>query len=244
MYPEKGTVSFSAGLHGWAFTLTSFAKIYAKKFGTDEVKMMEKLWGDNFFDPKTKKWTKKQTDSQSCKRGFCQFVYEPIKVIIEACMADDKKKLFTMLEKLSIADKVKTEDKEKTGKPLMKAVMQASSSTSGSMPRMSTLVLCFQRRAAFSVSAVFKARLPNMSDVTLSSSVCFGASTQQQWVTYLDCVMPVVLKAAFVRTHRLSGWMLVLVGIVVTCTDCSDCPRLKVLVYCRHGCLPQRPCWR
>ncbi|DBA93356.1 hypothetical protein WJX79_008222 [Trebouxia sp. C0005] len=125
VYPEKGTVSFSAGLHGWAFTLTSFAKIYAKKFGTDEVKMMEKLWGDNFFDPKTKKWTKKQTDSQSCKRGFCQFVYEPIKVIIEACMADDKKKLFTMLEKLSIADKVKTEDREKTGKPLMKAVMQA-----------------------------------------------------------------------------------------------------------------------
>jgi len=129
VYPEKGTVSFSAGLHGWAFTLTSFAKIYAKKFGTDEVKMMEKLWGDNFFDPKTKKWTKKQTDSQSCKRGFCQFVYEPIKVIIEACMADDKKKLFTMLEKLSIADKVKTEDKEKTGKPLMKAVMQASASS-------------------------------------------------------------------------------------------------------------------
>ncbi|DBA91580.1 TPA: hypothetical protein ACH3X1_003194 [Trebouxia sp. C0004] len=128
VYPEKGTVSFSAGLHGWAFTLTSFAKIYAKKFGTDEVKMMEKLWGDNFFDPKTKKWTKKQTDSQSCKRGFCQFVYEPIKVIIEACMADDKKKLFTMLEKLSIADKVKTEDREKTGKPLMKAVMQASAS--------------------------------------------------------------------------------------------------------------------
>ena len=126
MYPEKGTVSFSAGLHGWAFTLTSFAKIYAKKFGTDEVKMMEKLWGDNFFDAKTKKWTKKQTDSPSCKRGFCQFVYDPIKTIIEACMADDKKKLFSMLEKLSIMDKVKSEDKEKTGKPLMKAVMQAS----------------------------------------------------------------------------------------------------------------------
>ena len=124
VYPEKGTVSFSAGLHGWAFTLTSFAKIYAKKFGTDEVKMMEKLWGDNFFDPKTKKWSKKQTDSPSCKRGFCQFVYEPIKIIIEACMADDKKKLFGMLEKLSISDKLKSEDKEKTGKPLMKAVMQ------------------------------------------------------------------------------------------------------------------------
>merc|ERR1712124_7212 len=27
--PEKGNVSFSAGLHGWAFTLTTFANIYA-----------------------------------------------------------------------------------------------------------------------------------------------------------------------------------------------------------------------
>ena len=38
VYPEKGTVSFSAGLHGWAFTLTVFADLYAKKFGV-EVRM-------------------------------------------------------------------------------------------------------------------------------------------------------------------------------------------------------------
>lgn len=35
VYPEKGTVAFSAGLHGWAFTLTNFAKMYASKFGVD-----------------------------------------------------------------------------------------------------------------------------------------------------------------------------------------------------------------
>ena len=58
--------------------------------------MMEKLWGDNFFDPATKKWTKKATGAASCKRGFVQFVYEPIKTIIEAAMADNKKKLFEM----------------------------------------------------------------------------------------------------------------------------------------------------
>lgn len=31
VYPDKGTVCFSAGLHGWAFTLTVFSKLYAKK---------------------------------------------------------------------------------------------------------------------------------------------------------------------------------------------------------------------
>ena len=52
--------------------------------------MMEKLWGDNFFDPTTKKWTKKHTGAASCKRGFVQFIYEPIKTIIDACMSDNK----------------------------------------------------------------------------------------------------------------------------------------------------------
>ena len=62
VYPEKSTVSFSAGLHGWAFTLTTFAKMYASKFGTDEARMITKLWGDNFFDPATKKWTRPGLD--------------------------------------------------------------------------------------------------------------------------------------------------------------------------------------
>ncbi|GJW22783.1 elongation factor 2-like protein [Tanacetum coccineum] len=43
VYPEKGTVAFSAGLHGRDFTLTNFAKMYAVKFGVDEPKMMERL---------------------------------------------------------------------------------------------------------------------------------------------------------------------------------------------------------
>ncbi|GJQ92749.1 elongation factor 2 [Tanacetum coccineum] len=51
VYPEKGIVAFSSGLHGWAFTLTNFTKMYASKFGVDESKMMERLWGENYFDP-------------------------------------------------------------------------------------------------------------------------------------------------------------------------------------------------
>eukprot|EP00898_Chlorokybus_atmophyticus_P007807 jgi/Chlat1/8027/Chrsp7S07764 len=124
VYPEKGTVSFSAGLHGWAFTLTSFAKMYADKFGIDVKKMMEKLWGDNFFDPATKKWTKKSTGTATCKRGFCQFVYEPIRVVIDAAMNDQRDKLFAMLGKLGVDKKLKPEDKQLMGKPLMKRVMQ------------------------------------------------------------------------------------------------------------------------
>uniref|UniRef100_A0A2P2MJK8 Uncharacterized protein MANES_14G016900 n=2 Tax=Rhizophora mucronata TaxID=61149 RepID=A0A2P2MJK8_RHIMU len=122
VYPEKGTVAFSAGLHGWAFTLTNFAKMYASKFGVDEAKMMERLWGENFFDPATKKWTTRNTGSPTCKRGFVQFCYEPIKQIISICMNDQKDKLWPMLQKLNVT--MKSDEKDLVGKALMKRVMQ------------------------------------------------------------------------------------------------------------------------
>ena len=122
--PEKGTVSFSAGLHNWAFTLTVFAAMYARKFGVEIDKMMEKLWGDNFFDPKTKKWTKKHTGEKTCQRAFVQFIYEPIRRVIDAAMNDNKEKLWPMLEKLGVKAKLKPADFDLMGKPLMKRVMQ------------------------------------------------------------------------------------------------------------------------
>eukprot|EP00877_Chromochloris_zofingiensis_P003063 jgi/Chrzof1/12758/Cz07g06140.t1 len=124
VYPDKGTVSFSAGLHGWAFTLTTFAKMYAAKWGTSETKMMEKLWGDNFFDPATKKWTKKATDSKTCIRGFVQFCYNPIKQVIDLAMKDSKDQLFAFLDNVKVLQRLKAEDKELVGKPLMKRCMQ------------------------------------------------------------------------------------------------------------------------
>ena len=118
--PEKGTVSFGSGLHGWAFTVERFAKIYAKKFGVEKSKMMQRLWGDNFFNPKTKKWTK--TCVEGSKRGFCQFIMEPICTLFTAIMNDDKVKYEKMFTTLSI--EIKGDDKNLTGKPLLKRVMQ------------------------------------------------------------------------------------------------------------------------
>jgi elongation factor 2 len=38
VYPDKGTVGFSAGLHGWAFTINQFARMYAKKWKIEKEK--------------------------------------------------------------------------------------------------------------------------------------------------------------------------------------------------------------
>lgn len=70
--PVIGNVAFGAGKDQWAFSLRTFAKFFTKKFGTPEQKMMNRLWGDNFFDPETKKW-KTEPVSESgkpLKRGF------------------------------------------------------------------------------------------------------------------------------------------------------------------------------
>merc|ERR1712117_513478 len=74
--PANASVGFGSGLHGWAFTLKQFAEIYASKFGVDIDKMMKKLWGESFFNPKTKKWSKEKADDNT--RSFCMYVLDPI----------------------------------------------------------------------------------------------------------------------------------------------------------------------
>merc|ERR1711931_41636 len=60
--PDNGTVGFGSGLHGWGFTLKEFAEMYAAKMGSEPKKMLKNLWGNNCFNPKTKKWAKTMQD--------------------------------------------------------------------------------------------------------------------------------------------------------------------------------------
>ena len=78
--PQNGTVGFGSGLHGWAFTLKDFAKMYCKKFKIEEPKMMKRLWGDNFYNEAEKKWTKSEGQGTSAEkdRGFNKYVLTPI----------------------------------------------------------------------------------------------------------------------------------------------------------------------
>jgi len=125
---NNGSVGFGSGLHGWAFTLKQFAEMYASKFGVDIDKMMKKLWGESFFNAKTKKWSK--TKDEDNKRSFCMYVLDPIYMVFDAIMNFKKEQTEKLLTKLTttggkiVKDMLKTEEKEMEGKPLMKAVMR------------------------------------------------------------------------------------------------------------------------
>lgn len=118
--PSKGSVGFGSGLHGWAFTLKQFAEMYADKFKIDTVKLMNRLWGENYFNPTTKKWSKSKDNEN--KRSFNMYVLDPLYKVFDAIMNYKKEETDSLLVKLNI--KLTLEDREKDGKNLLKAVVR------------------------------------------------------------------------------------------------------------------------
>merc|ERR1711881_250731 len=124
--PEMGTVAFGSGLHQWAFTIETFARIYAKKFGIEIPKMMKRLWGDNYFGKNAEGksvWTNQAVlDGKNLRRAFCQFIMDPICELCQSIMAEKNDKVQKMLKGIGI--ELKGDDKNLVGKQLLKKVMQ------------------------------------------------------------------------------------------------------------------------
>merc|ERR1712126_669239 len=86
------------------------------------------MGGENFFNPKTKKWAKSKDDDN--KRSFNMYVLDPIYMVFDAIMNFKKDQVEKLLGKLTTADGrlvkdiLKHEEKEMEGKPLMKCVMR------------------------------------------------------------------------------------------------------------------------
>jgi len=118
--PSKGSVGFGSGLHGWAFTLKQFSEMYAEKFKIDVGKLMGKLWGESFFNPATRKWSKHKDEVN--KRSFNMYVLDPIFKVFDAVMGYKKEEIDKLLVKLGV--QLKGEEKEEDGKKLLKTVMR------------------------------------------------------------------------------------------------------------------------
>jgi len=121
--PSVGNVAFGSGKDQWAFTLTKFSRLYAKKFGISSDKMMAKLWGDNFFDAPAKKWrTDSETeDGKSLRRAFAQFIMDPVCKLCQSIIEGNVEQYEKMLKTLDL--ELTQEDKLLSGKQLLKAVM-------------------------------------------------------------------------------------------------------------------------
>jgi len=123
VYPNKGSVAFGSGKECWGFTLTRFAFMYSKKFNIDADKLMPKLWGDNYFDPETKKWNQEgQTASgKNLKRAFVQFIMDPIIRLTRSIMDGNEDQMNKMLKVVELT--LTNDEKELKGKHLLKLVL-------------------------------------------------------------------------------------------------------------------------
>merc|ERR1719219_1939319 len=84
-------------------------------------KLIKKLWGNNFWDPKEHKWVKKNPD-KSLSRGFCEFVLKPLKLLVDSIM--DKKEEIYLPAIKALKVPLSKNDQDLRGKPLLKVVLR------------------------------------------------------------------------------------------------------------------------
>lgn len=81
---------------------------------------MGRLWGDQFYSPKDKKWTNQSTPGY--QRGFTTYILDPIYKVFDTCMKKPKEEALALCDKLNI--KLTVEDKENNDKQLLKVIMR------------------------------------------------------------------------------------------------------------------------
>ncbi|KAI9744413.1 MAG: hypothetical protein M1818_001942 [Claussenomyces sp. TS43310] len=101
--PEKGNVLFACSSMGWCFTLQSFARMYANTYpGINHVEFARRLWGDIFFNPKKRSFTRKAVEERA-KRSFVNFILEPIYKLYSHTIGESPEDLKETLATLGIS---------------------------------------------------------------------------------------------------------------------------------------------
>ncbi|KAK3044387.1 hypothetical protein LTS18_001418, partial [Coniosporium uncinatum] len=120
--PEKGNVAFACSEMGWCFTLQSFAKMYSDSYeGIDAPEFARRLWGDIFYNPGSRKFTRKGREEKS-QRAFVHWVLEPIYKLYSNTISKNPEDLKKTLDKLDI--KLKPSQYKTDAKVLLKLVCE------------------------------------------------------------------------------------------------------------------------
>lgn len=135
--PEKGNVAFASSLHGYSFTLESFAQLYVDHCWDDEYglgnnltmeELTKRLWGDCYLDPASKTFKKHArdcsvvSDGTVVKRTFVTFVLEPIYKIYTACLGESEGEVAKLLRSVGVL--LSKEQLRASARPLMRAAFR------------------------------------------------------------------------------------------------------------------------
>ena len=142
-HPAKGNVAFACPLHGYCFTLESFAQTYldhlqysdnddddvvvdnevdydnlGKNLTSDE--FAKRLWGNAFLDPETGNFVKSRP--KGVKRTFVQFILEPLYKLYTACLGESQDTVNKILRSLGIL--LSKDQLRASTKPLLRSTMR------------------------------------------------------------------------------------------------------------------------
>lgn len=133
--PEKGNVAFACSSMRWCFTIQSFAKMYSDFYpgpsklpgfgvpmkGLDIDKFAMRLWGDIFYNPGSRKFSRKRQEEGS-QRSFVHWILEPVYKIYSHTLSQSPDDLKDTLEALGI--RLKPSEYKADAKELMRLVCQ------------------------------------------------------------------------------------------------------------------------
>ncbi|KAK6625050.1 U5 small nuclear ribonucleoprotein component [Polyplax serrata] len=118
--PLLGNVCFASSQYAVCFTLKSFANLYNRKYGNINInEFAKRLWGDIYFNPKTRKFSKKPPHS-SAQRSFVEFILEPLYKIFTQVVGDADTTLPHVLDDLGI--RLTKEEMKLNIRPLLRLV--------------------------------------------------------------------------------------------------------------------------
>ncbi|XP_043262839.1 116 kDa U5 small nuclear ribonucleoprotein component [Colletes gigas] len=118
--PAIGNVCFASSEYNVCFTLKSFAALYAKTHLTlNANEFAKRLWGDIYFNSKTRKFTKKPPHN-TAQRSFIEFILEPLYKIFAQVVGDVDTTLPDVLDELGI--RLTSEEMKMNIRPLLRLV--------------------------------------------------------------------------------------------------------------------------
>lgn len=155
--PDRGNVIFASSMHGYAFSLESFATQYLDQldFDVEEEEdvfgsfknhgglgrnltpeaFAKRLWGNAYLDPKTRTFQRRTNDCApdpvtglSPKRTFVQFVLEPLYKMYMLCLGEPEKDVEKAFRSLGVL--LGKEHLRASARPLMRVVFRKYFGTS------------------------------------------------------------------------------------------------------------------
>ncbi|KAJ3747032.1 translation elongation factor 2 [Lentinula detonsa] len=101
--PARGNVIFASAIDSWGFRPSHFARILVRKLFAEQIHLKKVMWGEWYFDPKSKRVVGSKAKRPGMKTLFVQIVLENLWKVYDAVIGDpNPDKVLKIISSLSL----------------------------------------------------------------------------------------------------------------------------------------------